>query len=92
MNEVAVFTDSLVKTRVTSDDFMRGISRIAERYGITDWEFYKYTYIAIGMGLKHAGIPENSIDTLPILEQMTGPRYGMKKYIIDGYRSVNIKK
>ena len=92
MNEIAVFTDSLVNTKVSSDDFMRGISRIAERYGITDWEFYKYTYIAIGMGLKYAGIPEESIETLPILDQMTGPRYAMKKYIIEGYRSVKSKK
>lgn len=87
MNEVKIFTDSIVNTNINSDDFMRAISRIAERYGITDWELYKYTYIAIGQGLKHAGIKEKDIDTLKILEQMTGPGSTMKKYILQGYNS-----
>ncbi len=87
MNEVMIFTDSMVHTRVTSDDFMRGIARIAERYGVTNWEFFKETYIAIGKGLKHAGVKEDQIDTLPILEGMTGPRATMKQYIMEGYKS-----
>ncbi len=88
MNEIGIFTDSMVHTRVSSDDFMRGIARIAERYGVTDWEFYKYTYIAIGQGLKQAGVKKEEIDSLPILDQMTGPRTTMKKYIIEGYDSI----
>jgi len=87
MNEVMIFTDNMVHTRVTSDDFMRGIARIAERYGVTNWEFYKETYIAIGKGLKSAGVKKEQIDTLPILEGMTGPRTTMKKYILEGYES-----
>ncbi len=88
MNEVMIFTDSMVHTRVTSEDFMRGIARIAERYGVTNWEFFKETYIAIGKGLKHAGVKKEEIDTLPILEGMTGPRTTMKKYILEGYDSM----
>lgn len=87
MNEIRAFTDSMVHTNVNAKDFMRGIARIAERYGITDWEFYKHTYIAIGQGLKHAGIAEKDIETLKILEHMTGLRSAMKKYILQGYNS-----
>ena len=87
MNEVMLFTDSMARTKITSDDFMRGISRIAERYGVTNWEFLKETYIAIGKGLKHAEIPKDDIDSLQILQGITGPRSTMKSYIMEGYDS-----
>ena len=87
MNEVMIFTYTMANTKVTSDDFMRGISKIAERYGVTNWEFFKETYLAIGKGLKQAGIKKDQIDTLPILAGMTGPRTTMKKYILEGYDS-----
>ena len=87
MNEVRIFTDNIVHTKVTSDDFMRGIARIAKRYGVTNWEFYKETYIAIGKGLKDARVKKEQIETLPILEGMSGPRTTMKKYIMEGYDS-----
>ncbi len=87
MNEIMLFTDSMARTKITSDDFMRGISRIAERYGVTNWEFMKDTYIAIGRGLKHAEIPKDAIDSLQILQGMTGPRSTMKSYILEGYDS-----
>ncbi len=87
MNEIMLFTDSMVHTQISSVDFMRGISRIAERYKITNWEFLKETYIAIGKGLKHAGVKKEEIDSLRILQDMTGPRTAMKSYIIEGYDS-----
>ncbi len=87
MNEIMLFTDSMVHTQISSVDFMRGISRIAERYKITNWEFLKETYIAIGKGLKHAGVKKEEIDSLKILQDMTGPRTAMKSYIIEGYDS-----
>jgi hypothetical protein len=84
-DEVAVFTDSLARTKATPEDFLRGISRIAHRHGISDWESYKETYVAIGHGLRKAGIARKQLYTLPLLGAVMSPRPKMMKYILRGY-------
>ncbi len=84
-DEVAVFTESLARTRATPEDFQRGIARIAGRHGISDWESFRNTYVAIGHGLKRAGIARRKLYTLPLLGAIMSPRPKMMKYILQGY-------
>jgi hypothetical protein len=42
----------------TTQDFQRGVSRIAESHGITHWEAEPATPYAIGQGLREANVSE----------------------------------
>ena len=42
----------------TTEDFQRGVSRIAESHGITNWEAEAATPYAIGQGLREASYSE----------------------------------
>jgi hypothetical protein len=52
---VAVFLND---GRGTSADFQRGVSRIAESHGITNWEAEAATPYAIGQGMREANVSE----------------------------------
>jgi len=52
------FTAAFTRTAGTRDDFLRGISRIAEDHGISHWEADPATPLAIGEGLHDAGWTE----------------------------------
>jgi hypothetical protein len=56
--EVSDYTMAYVKSSVANADynsFAKGISDIAAKAGISNWEQEYSTYIAIGQGLKRAG-------------------------------------
>ena len=86
-NEVMLFTDNMVHTQTSASDFVHGLARIAERHGISDWETLDKTYIAIGRGLKKAGLDKEKLYSLPLLSELMSPRPKMMKYIIQGYES-----
>ncbi len=87
IDEIMIYTDGIVNSHATPDDFMRSLSRIAERHGISNWEANPDTYIGIGKGLKMAGLPKDRLHTLPILASVMTPKPKMMKYIIQGYDS-----
>ncbi|NPA24960.1 MAG: putative lipoprotein [Deltaproteobacteria bacterium] len=87
INEIMIYTDGIVNTHATPDDYMRGLARIAERNGISNWEANHDTYIGIGKGLRMAGLAKKKLYTLPILASVMTPRPKMMKYIIQGYDS-----
>ncbi len=87
VNEVMLFTDNMAHTQTGANEFYRGLARIAERHGISDWETLENTYIAIGRGLKKAGLEEDKLYTLPLLSELMSPRPKMMKYILKGYNS-----
>ena len=45
----------MAQNRTTQDEFLRGLGRIAESYGMTHWEAEPATLLAIGEGLSDAG-------------------------------------
>ncbi len=64
--EVSDYTTAYVKSSSTNADynsFAKGISDIATKAGISNWEQDSSTYVAIGQGLKHAGATGVAYDT-----------------------------
>ncbi len=85
VNDVATYTEAIGQSSITADDFMRGLSKIAKKHGISDWEGYKYTYIGIGKGLKAAGIEKDRIKDLPYLNVLVSGNEKRLDYIKEGY-------
>lgn len=54
--DVRVFAAAFAGTEGSSDDFLRGVGRIAESHGLSDWESEPATLLAIGEGLRDAGV------------------------------------
>ena len=42
----------------SSDEFLRGVGRVAESHGVTHWESNPATMLSIGAGLRDAGVSE----------------------------------
>ena len=82
---MATYTEAIGQSSITADDFMRGLSKIAKKHGISDWEGYKYTYIGIGKGLKAAGIEKDRIKDLPYLNVLVSGNEKRLDYIKEGY-------
>lgn len=85
VSDVATYTEAVGESSITADDFMRGLSKIAKKHGISDWEGYKYTYIGIGKGLKAAGIEKDRIKELPYLNVLVSGNEKRLDYIKEGY-------
>ena len=65
-NEVADYTLAYVKSSRPNDSyssFLRGLSDIAAKEGITNWEQDSLTYRGIGKGLKKANVNETVYET-----------------------------
>jgi hypothetical protein len=65
-NEVSDYTMAYVKSSHTGADyngFLKGLSDIAGKKGIVNWDQEPKTYIAIGKGLKKAGIEGGAYET-----------------------------
>ena len=62
--EIVDYTSAyLSKEQYDRDSFNRGISEIATDHGVTSWEQNDATFIAIGRGLKEAGLPDGVYQT-----------------------------
>ena len=85
VNDVATYTEALGESSITADDFMRGLSKIAKKHGISDWESYRYTYVGIGKGLKAAGIAKDQVGELPYLKVLVSSNEKRLDYIKEGY-------
>jgi hypothetical protein len=64
--------------------FRREIGSNAEHYGVTDWEAHAQTYVAMGRGLKVAGLQPTSAETLAA--QITDADQTRLAWILAGYR------
>ncbi|MFZ2312151.1 MAG: putative lipoprotein [Methylobacter sp.] len=65
-NEVSDYTMAYVKSSRAETDyngFLKGLSDIAAKAGIVNWDQEPKTYIAIGKGLKKAGIEGITYET-----------------------------
>jgi len=83
--DVTTYTFAIGTGETSPEDFLRGLSSIAEQHGITDWESYKPTYIAIGRGLKKTGISRDQLQELPYLQTLLLGQEKRLGYIKEGF-------
>jgi hypothetical protein len=87
-NEVSDYTMAYVKSSHADADYksyLKGLSDIAARIGIVNWEQEPKTYIAIGKGLKKAGIEGIAYETYK--KNFAGSDEGNMQNIQKGYES-----
>jgi hypothetical protein len=66
VNEVSDYTTAYVKSSTSETDYksyLKGLSDIAAKAGVNNWDQEPKTYIAIGKGLKKAGISGIAYET-----------------------------
>ena len=60
--DVADYTAAQVQSGGDFTTFTRGLSGIAAKHGVSDWESDSNTYVGIGQGLKRAGATQTQVD------------------------------
>lgn len=87
-NEVSDYTMAYVKSSKESDyaGYLKGLSDIAAKRGIVNWDQEPKTYTAIGKGLKKAGIEGIEYETYK--KNFAGSDATKMRNIQEGYESV----
>ncbi len=82
--DVAAATVLYVGGEKNRDVFQRQVTGIARNHGISDWEQEVSTFVGMGIGLRRAGVAEDSIVELPYFHSIADD----SDYagIIKGYR------
>ncbi|MCF6313201.1 MAG: putative lipoprotein [Verrucomicrobiales bacterium] len=57
-NDVRESTATAVIAQVSTAEVLRSVSRAAKQHGISDWEAEQASYIALGEGLRQAGLTQ----------------------------------
>lgn len=82
--DIAAVTVLYVSREKNNDEFQRNVAGIAKNHGITDWEQEESTFLAMGKGLRRAGVAEDSIGNLPYFRSIAGSsNYSL---VVKGYR------
>lgn len=89
-NDVADYTYAYVISAGKPDTFMKGLSSVAERDGISNWEADDSTYIGIGKGLRKAKFNQTQIDAFAT--NVSGGDAKKTKLIQKGYEMPEPKK
>jgi|SRR5262245_54756102 len=55
-NDVRDYTAAYVQSGGQFDAFPRGLSNIASKHGVSNWESDNNTYVGVGQGLRKAGV------------------------------------
>jgi hypothetical protein len=87
-NEVADYTMAYVKSSQPGADyttFLKGISDIAAKQGVTNWDQDSLTYLGIGKGLKKANVEGITYETYK--KNFAGSDSKKMGEIQDGYES-----
>lgn len=86
-NDLNDFTVASVQSGQPAEAYLQSVSRIAEAHGITDWEHERNTYLAIGAGLKQAGLGREEVPRLALVRSLTETQPDTMAAILAGYRS-----
>jgi hypothetical protein len=62
--DVRAFAAQFSQAGGSSDEFLRGIAKVAEGHGVSHWEARPDTMKAIGAGLRDAGVSRAELDAL----------------------------
>ncbi len=87
-NEVADYTMAYVKSSQPGADytsFLKGLSDIAAKEGVTNWDQDSLTYMGIGKGLKKADVDGVAYETYK--KNFAGGNAQKMQQIQDGYES-----
>ena len=87
-NEVADYTMAYVKSSQPGADytsFLKGLSDIAAKEGVTNWDQDSLTYMGIGKGLKKADVEGVAYETYK--KNFAGGNAQKMQQIQDGYES-----
>ena len=87
-NEVADYTMAYVKSSQPGADytsFLKGLSDIAAKEGVTNWDQDSLTYMGIGKGLKKADVESVAYETYK--KNFAGGNAKKMQQIQDGYES-----
>jgi hypothetical protein len=61
-DDVREYTQAYVKSGGDFASFSRGLSSIASKHGVSNWEADTDTYVGIGEGLKQAGVTQMQVE------------------------------
>ena len=70
----------------TDREFLRGIGRVAERHGITNWESDPETLLLAGRGLHRGGMSGDDVDELS--SGIAEVDSASARLLVEGYESV----
>ena len=85
--DVRELTIAYLQSGEQPDEYMREIGHIAQAHGVTDWERQQTTFVAIGEGLKRAGIQEAELQNVGFLKGMLDGNPVALQYVRQGYTS-----
>jgi len=83
VRDLREYTSVFAKTPGSREDFLRGVARIAEDHGFSDWESQAATPRAIGEGLRDAGLTAAQMDEFV---ETVGRDKPAAQLALDGYR------
>ncbi len=81
--DVRAFAAQFADAGGSSNEFLRGIGRVAEGHGITHWEGDPDTLLAIGEGLRDAGVSRADLDALSARSTEADP--AVVALVLEGY-------
>ena len=84
--DVANLASSVSVSQITPSDFANALTRLAAQDKISHWESEKTTFLAVGEGLKQAGVAYSSIESLACLEDVLASRKDALSLIQEGYK------
>lgn len=84
VEDIAAITVLYASRETNNEEYQRQITRIAKNHGIGDWEQESATYEGMGMGLRRAGVAEDSISNMPYFRPLAEtPHFDQ---VLKGYR------
>jgi hypothetical protein len=81
--DVRAYSAEFASAGGSSADFLRGIGRVAGHHGVTHWESNDATLVAIGEGLRDAGVSPSEMETLGARTGDADPRVVAR--VLEGY-------
>jgi len=84
-DDVRVAARAFAESGGDAEAFLRQLGRIAEDHGISHWEGQPGTFIALGAGLREAGVPESELGN--VLGRLRRASDQERAWLDAGYRS-----
>jgi len=82
-DDVRVATRSLAASGAPEDQLSRELSRVAQQHGISHWEGHAGTWIAMGTGMREAGLTQADVEV--VLVRLGGVDTGERELVLEGY-------
>jgi len=62
LRDVKQYTASFTRSNGDIRNLPKGLTKISEKHGVTDWEAYSVTYLGIGEGFAKAAVTKEQVD------------------------------